>query len=273
MGVWASGTESVKRHSVNGQQRGNWRVLTDTLQSIGSIFADAYQSRLKLFTEKWGVSPEVRGVFVAAWDSCRHGDDLGMTVDTSSWDRELVVPARSQMVYPDGGEVWCSPTSLSMVMAYWAAQTDTGKLDQPVPTVARGTYDYVYEGNGNWSFNTAYASSFGLKASVSRFSSLEQVERWVASGVPIVASIAWKNGQLSGAPVPESNGHLLVIRGFDRSGDVIVNDPAGCDGSQVRRVYRRDEFARAWGGSGGVVYLVYPNGWSTPDPTYGQGSW
>jgi hypothetical protein len=38
---------------------------------------------------------------------------------------------------------------------------------------------------------------------------------------------------------------LLVIRGFDSSGNVIVNDPAGRDDSRVRRVYRRDEFARA----------------------------
>ena len=59
---------------------------------------------------------------------------------------------------------------------------------------------------------------------------------------------------------------LLVIRGFDSSGNVIVNDPAGRDDSRVRRVYRRNEFARAWfcSGSGGVAYLVYPDG-SAPD--------
>jgi hypothetical protein len=52
----------------------------------------------------------------------------------------------------------------------------------------------------------------------------------------------------------------LVIRGFDPFGNVIVNDPAECDDSRVRRFYRRDEFARAWfcSGSGGVAYLVYP---------------
>lgn len=273
MGVWASGTESVRRHSVNGQRAGNWRVLTDTLKSTGPIFADAYQYRLKLFTAKWGISPKVSGVFVAVWDSYRHEDDPAGTADAGLWSRELAVPARSQMVYPDGGEAWCSPASLSMSMAYWAAESGREKLDQPVPTVARGTYDYVYEGNGNWSFNAAYASSLGLKASVNRFGSLEQVERWVASGVPVVASVAWKKGQLSGAPIPGSDGHLVVIRGFDCSGDVIVNDPAGRDCAQVCRVYRRDEFARAWTGSGNIVYLVYPYGWSTPDPADARGGW
>jgi hypothetical protein len=131
--------------------------------------------------------------------------------------------------------------------------------------VVRGTYDHTYGGNGNWPFNTAYASSRGLDASVSRFESLGQVERRVVAGVPIVASIAWKEGELSGAPVPGSDGHLLVVRGFDLSGNVVVNDPAGCDDSRVRRAYnRREEFARAWAsgsgsGSGGIAYLIYPD--------------
>ena len=53
----------------------------------------------------------------------------------------------------------------------------------------------------------------------------------------------------------------------------MVNDPAGRDGLQVRNVYCRDEFVRAWACSGGVVYLVYPNGWSPADPAYARGSW
>jgi Peptidase_C39 like family len=184
------------------------------------------------------------------------------------------VPTRSEMVYEGGDEWWCSPISLSMVMAYWAGPTSAPELDQPAPVVAAGTYDHAYQGWGNWPFNTAYASAYGLRATVSCFSSIEQVEWWIDSGVPVVASIAWDNSYgeqtLSGAPLASSDGHLLVILGFDSSGNVIVNDPAGSDDSQVRRVYRRDEFTRAWfSGSGGIAYLVYPAGWSTPDPAYG----
>jgi hypothetical protein len=179
------------------------------------------------------------------------------------------------MIYPNGGEVWCSPTSLSMVMAYWANKMGRRGLDQEVPTVAHGTYDYVYSGNGNWSFNTGYAASNGLKASVNRFSSLGQVERWIAKGVPVIASISWERGGLTGAPLPASSGHLLVIRGFTEAGNVIVNDPAAGTNSGVRRIYQRDELHRAWfeSGSGGVAYIVRPESWSVPDRTYARGSW
>jgi hypothetical protein len=96
-----------------------------------------------------GVSPKVRGVFVTTSVSRYLGENLGTPSDTGSWGRELEVPTRSQMVYPDGGEAWCSPTSLSMVMSYWAGKTGEKKLHQSAPTVAWGTYDHVYEGNGN----------------------------------------------------------------------------------------------------------------------------
>ena len=82
MGVWASGTESVERHSVNGQRAGRWQVLTDTLQSIGPVFADAYRYRLTLFTEEWGISPLVRSVSIAASNSYRHGKRPEEPVDS-----------------------------------------------------------------------------------------------------------------------------------------------------------------------------------------------
>jgi hypothetical protein len=274
MGLWAKGTDTIKRHSVEGQRAGDWRVSTDTLQSIGPIFADAYQYRLTLLSKRTGRTPSVRAIYVTASNSYRNGEVL-VGANESLWGRDLSVPARSQMIYPNGGEVWCSPTSLSMVMAYWANKTGRRSLNQEVPTVARGTYDYAYRGNGNWPFNTAYAASYGLKASVNRFSSLGQVERWIAKRVPVIASISWGRGELTGTPIPASSGHLLVIRGFTQAGNVIVNDPAADSNSGVRRVYQRDEFRKAWfeSGSGGVAYLVRPESWAVPDRTYARGSW
>jgi Peptidase_C39 like family len=274
MGVWAKGADTIKRHSVDSQRAGDWRVLTDTLQSIGPLYADAYQYRLTLLSKRTGRTPRVRAIYVTASNSYRNGEVL-VGANETLWGKDLSVPARSQMIYSSGGEVWCSPTSLSMVMAYWANKGGRRSLNQEVPTVARGTYDYAYRGNGNWPFNTAYAASYGLKTSVNRFSSLGQVERWIAKGVPVIASISWGRGRLTGAPIPASSGHLLVIRGFTEAGNVVVNDPAADNNSGVRRIYQRDEFHKAWfkSGSGGVAYLVRPENWPVPDRTYARGSW
>jgi hypothetical protein len=274
MGVWAKGTQTVKRHSVNGQGSGSWKVLTDTLQAEGPFFADAYQYRLTLSTKKQSRSPEVRAAYLSASNSYRHGDFLGVSSSSQLLGKDLPVPQRSQMIYPNGN-VWCSPTSLSMVMAYWSRKTGNRNLNQSVPAVATATFDYTCRGSGNWPFNMAYASTFGLKASVNRFSSLGQVERWISKDVPVIVSISWGRGQLDGAPVPATHGHFVVIRGFHSDGErIIVNDAAADGNSEVKRLYNRQQLAAAWYlGSHGIAYLVYPKGWNIPDRTSSCGSW
>ena len=74
-----------------------------------------------------------------------------------------------------------------------------------------------------------------------------------------IGAQAFGRGQLSGSPISATPGHLMVVRGFTKGGDVLVNDPAGRTNSQVRRTYDRAQFERAWlKGSGGVVYVIAP---------------
>src|SRR5207249_1550386 len=146
------------------------------------------------------------------------------------------------------GEAWCSPTSTSMVMAYWAERTGSTSLVRAVPEAAAATFDYTYHGAGNWPFNTAYAATWGLDGFVTRLYGMEQIEAWVAAGVPVVISLGAGPGELSNAPLPRYGGHLLVVRGFTSGGDPIVNDPAGNPnlGQSVRRVYVRAELEHVW---------------------------
>ena len=59
---------------------------------------------------------------------------------------------------------------------------------------------------------------------------------------------------------------LMVIVGFDASGNPIVNDPAAASNDDVQRTYLRSEFEALWlSTSGGTVYLIFPEGTSTPD--------
>ncbi|KEO84903.1 C39 family peptidase [Tumebacillus flagellatus] len=259
MGVWLQGDLPFKRHSVNGQGDTNGTVYTDTLSLAKS--ATAVKARVTLFTTDPGATPTVRALGI----TFSNGKDTAGTVASTGLVSDLPVPKRSQMVFPNGGEVWCSPTSTSMVMAYWANVTGNSALNQTVPTVKDGVWDYTYNGAGNWPFNTNYASSFGLNGKVARMSSLAELEQWTHAGVPVVVSVAYKKGQLDGSPIPSTSGHLLVVRGFDANGNVLVNDPAAASDEAVGITYNRLQFETCWlGNSNGTAYLMYPQGWAIP---------
>src|SRR5689334_23871761 len=168
------------------------------------------------------------------------------------------------MVYPDGGSVWCSPTSTAMVLSF--LEDYQGDCALHVHAAVGGVFDWIYDGHGNWPFNTAYASTFGYEAYVARFPSLAKVEECIVAGVPVILSIAWDKGELTNSGVDSTNGHLLVLVGFDAEGNLIVNDPASPTNETVRRTYLRSEFEPLWlQSSGGTVYLIYPANTSVPD--------
>ena len=175
---------------------------------------------------------------------------------------ELDVPRRSQMIYPKGGRVWCSPTSTTMLLEYWSNKLGLN-LAESVPETAKAVWDVKYNGAGNWAFNMAYVGSKGLQGFVSHLSSFSEAQEYLARGVPIALSIGWKEGELQGAPIGHSGGHLVVLRGFTKNGDPIVNDPAYPSDDTVRVIYKRAELERAWlGHSGGIVYIVQPNAYT-----------
>jgi len=266
MGVWASGTETIARRSVTGQSDADGTVATDTLLLKGTARYTRYQYRVTLFTTKPQVSPSVRLLAVLTSDSARETAGLALESDREAWGRELNVPQRSQMIYKGGGEVWCSPTSTSMVLAYWGQRV-------PVPSAAAATYDHAYQGNGNWPFNTAWASTYGFDAYVTRMGSFAQVEEWISAGVPVIMSYAFKPGDLPGTPIRSSAGHIMVVRGFTPEGNVIANDPAAASDGGVRIVYDRTTLERLWlKHSGGTVYLIYPRGHAIPS-SHTHGSW
>ncbi len=276
LGSWSSDSGPERRQSVKGQRDDDGRVSTDTL--ILAAPATAYQLALTLrVDESAGASGRTPAVSLASVLASTPADSArSVPSNRAAWGVTLDVPERSQMIYPDGGPVWCSPTSTSMVMAYWSDRLGQPAWNRPVPEVAAAVYDTVYRGNGNWPFNTAYAGQHGLVAYVSRMSALAQVERWIEAGVPVVASLAWAPGELGNAAVPSTDGHLLVIVGFTADGDVVVNDPAADPrrGLSVRRVYPRATLERLWlTHSGGTVYLIYPESQTLPSTEVAFGAW
>ncbi|MBQ0893037.1 peptidase C39 family protein [Micromonospora sp. U56] len=281
---WAEGEEPVRRTSVPGQRDPDARVDTDTLV-VGEATVTGWQVRVTLLRPVGAATgPVLRTVGAVASGPARRppiGPAAGAGV-AGARGVVLAVPRYSQRRHAVGGESrwggggdsWCSPTCMSMVLAFWGAGPPPERyawVEPPGPRpvvvhAARHCYDHAYDGAGNWAFNTAYAGLHGVEAFVTRLRSLAEAEAFVAAGVPLVVSAAFRAGQVPGLDY-DTRGHLMVLVGFTEAGDPVLNDPYAPDDASVRRIVDRARFEAAWqDGSGGAAYVVHPASVPLPAP-------
>jgi hypothetical protein len=269
IGKWTTRDADLKRTSAGTQTDDKGRVATDTFIATSGAQFSSWQVRVTLQRAPGAASPSVTKVGGVA--SLLPGK-VPATSARRYPAKTLNVPAYSQMKhkgeypqYGGGGEAWCSPTSTAMIMGYYGrlpaksnyAWVKSSYSDRWVDHVARMTFDYGYDGTGNWPFNTAFANQYVGDAFVTRLRNLREAERFIHVGIPLAASISFDRGGLTGAPISSTPGHLVVIVGFTSAGNVVVNDPAAASNGSVRRTYSRAQFERAWlGKSGGLVYVI-----------------
>ncbi|HET6626346.1 MAG TPA: C39 family peptidase [Nocardioidaceae bacterium] len=283
LGRWSEDDTGFHPTSAGSQSDDLARVAIDTLVTGADRSLVSYHVKVSLLREVGtSVSPTVDMVGAMA-SRIPELKKIPASPTTMTRDVVLDVPTYSQEVhlgdYPQwdgGGEAWCSPTSTSMVVGYWDRGPSEADLawipadhpDRQVDYAARYTYDYNYDGAGNWPFNTAYAARFGLEAFVTRLRSLAEAEQMIKAGIPVVVSASFKESKLDGAGYG-TNGHLLTIVGFEKDGDVVVNDPASHlipSDDEVRVTYDRAQFENAWiGHTGGISYLIHPESVPLPD--------
>lgn len=163
---------------------------------------------------------------------------------------ELDVPFLSQKAAPESirGRI-CSPTSVAMVLRFHGR-------DVTAEGIAAEVFDPEQDLYGIWPRNVQVAFRHGVPGSVCRFDSWDDVEAVLRSGRPIIASIGVAKGQLDGAPYETTSGHLIVLRGIDRNGDLLVNDPAVASPERGRLTYRRDQLSTCWLARGGTAYVL-----------------
>lgn len=163
----------------------------------------------------------------------------------------LRVPARSQMDEPaELRERVCSPTSVAMVLEYWGQRV-------PVTSLAAEMFHPELDRYGIWPAAIAAAARRGVAGYLLRFPDWSVAAWCLARGLPVIASIRYEFGELGGAAIPRTDGHLVVLTGEDVT-HVHVNDPAGRTAIEVPRHYRREEICRIWLERGGVGYVFFP---------------
>lgn len=262
-GQWSTGQQILNgdiktRSSLNDQKDEFAAVYTDTL-----VFKEkpaACTLKLELSSESHRRPPALKlvGVCLSGSASVEYSNDA---LTGNKAPIELAVPKRCQLDYI-GGNVWCSPTSVTMILGYWAEVLHRPELEYPVPTVAARIFDPGWPGTGNWPFNTAFAGEHaGLRAFVARLESVDSLYDILAQGIPVATSISYD--LLKGkAKKGDNDGHLVVCIGFDADGNPIFNDPARCP--EVRWTYPMEHFSRAWQSSKRTIYLIIPHGRELP---------
>lgn len=286
LGRWSLRDGGLKRSSAGTQSDAVARVSTDTVVASRRTLK-SYRITVRLLRTPGRKAPAVGALGAVTSTPTSALPATSKPLKKSA--APLSVPAYSQMThlgqapqYGGGGEAWCSPTALSMVLSYygrlpgpaayrWVPQKYS---DRWVNHVARMTYDYAYEGTGNWPFNTAYAATRTGNAFVTRLVNLRMAERFIRAGIPLIVSIKFSRGQLSNAPISATAGHLVVLTGFTPEGDPIVNDPAANSNGSVKRVYDRAQFEHAWlRGSYGMTYVVHDADHPLPYRPRGVQNW
>jgi hypothetical protein len=266
LGLWSAGSNSPFRTSVALQKDAAARVETDTLKL--RELGDAIQIRLSFSNAPADAWKQVR--FLGFSFANTKLSPKAQPPNRAAWGKNIPVPERSQLGYKNGIG-WCSPASLSMVLSHWSGKLNRPELNLSVPETAVQLTDPAWGGTGNWAFNTAFVGSFdGLRAYVTRFSSLSEVEDWVSAGIPVVLSAPWHMLRPDRPKI--GSGHLVVCVGFTADGNPIMNDPAGdLIDRTVRQTFRRADVAHAWATSHNTVYLIYPM--SAPIPPNRLGQW
>ncbi|MFI1098492.1 C39 family peptidase [Streptomyces sp. NPDC020917] len=291
MGHWAALDTDIARTSVSPSAAPYGQVDTDTFNASAGHTVQAYQLRATLY-RLTGTTATPRLWQLAAFASLVPArTSVPASPPGGAEGVELAVPRYSQQIhageykkYGGGGDAWCSPTSNEMIDEFWGAGPTAADLtwvdptfaDPSVDYAARETYDYRYQGTGNWPFNAGYAAHFGLDAEIVQLPSADDLEQLVAAGIPVAISVAFDNGELTGSGYGTA-GHLMVVIGFTANGDFIVDDPFSASDAQVRHVYARAQLENIWlrtywtradgstgYGSGGVAYVITPHDKALP---------
>ena len=172
--------------------------------------------------------------------------------DTFNYDLKILkeknidVLPRQQLAVPVNGNLICSPTSLSMVMAYYnhfESQSEVSRL----------VYDEGAKIYGNWSLNVGYAGGFDdLFARVEYTKDFNTLMTYINQDIPVVLSIKTRSKEdLKGSIMAYPSGHLIVLTGFtqiDGTWYALVNDPAEYDDFKVKRIYKLSELLDAFKG-------------------------
>ena len=142
----------------------------------------------------------------------------------------------------------CSPTAVAMCLRALSPDPPTWL------SVIESCFDPVSRAYGSWPLAVLAANKSNLHAAVEVFEDWDSATQVLGAGTPMVCSIDFAKGELSGAPLNQTGGHLVVLYGLDLT-HAWVLDPAAPSMDSVPIKYPLNEFSRAWLRQRGAAYI------------------
>jgi hypothetical protein len=199
-------------------------------------------------------APDPAALLAAPWALTLSAADASApreSVAASAPPVRLAVPSVSQMeADPALAHRICSPTCVAMVLAYWRRPADLAALAREMFHPATDLY-------GVWPAAILVAARRGVAGYLLRFPDWGAAAWCLAQGLPVIASVRYAAGELTGAAATATPGHLLVLTGYE-DGVALVNDPAAPTAATVARRYSVDELRRVWLDRASVGYVLFP---------------
>lgn len=231
------------------------------LSPAESLDVDVDVVRARAPVEAVRVRARLRGPAVAAVPEA----PWLLTLSSSTGDRSRVVgggaedsavrlevPALSQRdADPAIAARICSPTCVAMVLRFW------GRV-APLADLAAEIFHSGVNLYGVWPAAIRAAGRHGVAGYLLRFPDWPAAAWCLGRGLPVIASLRYGPGELRGAAVAETPGHLVVLTGWAGE-DALVNDPAAPAPSVSRR-YRLEDLTRVWLERSAVGYVLFPPG-------------
>jgi Peptidase_C39 like family/Secretion system C-terminal sorting domain len=229
-----------------------WTSYGTTSYSGGKIDID--NAVLNSYHKKWQFkvmmkrtgssqpSPELYKLSVFVSDQ-RVTDNVNITSLVNDKPKYLFIPTEFFYQYSldsdIGGDI-CSPTSVSMVLRSYNIEVDPLQFAKDTKCPYWGIF-------GIWPRVVQNAAEYGLDGAVTRYRSWSSAREVLSAGGRVVMSV--------GSPL-YPNGHLMMLAGFDASGNPIIHDPARSNGYSYQ--FNKTSLSQSWFDKGGIAYTFFP---------------
>ncbi len=229
-----------------------WSTYGTTSYSGGKIIID--NAVLNSYHNKWQFkvimkrtsgsqpSPELHKLSCFVSDQ-RVTDNVNITSLVNDKPPKIFIPTEFFYQYSldsgIGGDI-CSPTSVSMVLRSYNIEVDPLQF-------AKDTKCPYWDIFGIWPRVVQNAAEYGLDGAVTRYRTWSQAYETLAAGGRVVMSV--------GSPL-YPNGHLMMLAGFDASGNPLMHDPARSNGYSYK--FSKTSLSESWFNKGGIAYTFFP---------------